>query len=160
MDTQLLPKILYIDDNDEARSLVGRLLVGRCAMLDAKEPLAGIQLACESRPDLVLLDMNFPAMNGFEIAARLQDVLKPGPPIVALTADTGAAMRERVRNAGFGGFLGKPIEIDVFYGMIDSLLNGKRDELPDIAGDLQAYRERFKKVAAPKTKRLFGGLTA
>jgi CheY-like chemotaxis protein len=156
MDFKLLPKILYIDDTDEARSLVGRLLAGRCTMLEANDPIAGIELARETRPDLILLDMHFPTMTGIEVVARLLAVLGAGTPIVALTADCDPEMRTRALAAGFSGFISKPIEIDAFFVVIDPLLyRDRQEELPDIAGDLSAYRESFRQAVASKSRSFF-----
>jgi CheY-like chemotaxis protein len=123
-----LPRILYIEDNADARSLVRRLMFGRYQMLEAKDPIDGMQLAEQCQPDLVLLDMNLPGMTGFDAATRLIHILKPGTPVVALTADYIPDIRERALAAGFSGFLDKPINIDTFYDLINSYLRGKREQ--------------------------------
>ena len=128
MDAKPLPKILYIEDNADARSLVGRLVVGRYLMLEAPDPIAGIELAQQAQPDLVLLDMNLPSMNGLDVVTRLLGILKPGTPVVALSADSDPDTRERALIAGFSGFVNKPIEIDVFYERINAFLRGKREQ--------------------------------
>jgi CheY-like chemotaxis protein len=155
MDFKLLPKILYIDDTDEARLLVGRLLVGRCIMLEAGDPMAGIELARETRPDLILLDMHFPNITGIEVAAELSTILGAGTPIVALSADCDPEMHARARAAGFCDFISKPFEIDTFFAVIDALLQSRQDELPDVASDLLAYRECFRQAAASKNSPFF-----
>lgn len=125
MKPKSLPKILYIDDNADARLLVGRLMLGRYLMLAAQDPLIGIQLAEEAQPDLILLDINMPEMNGIEVAVRLRRILKTGTPILALTADSIIDLRERALAAGFSGFMNKPIDIARFYEQIDAFLGGK-----------------------------------
>ena len=119
-----LPKILYIEDNADARLLVGRLMVGRYVMLEAEDPMVGIQLAEEMQPDLILLDINLPNMNGIEVAVRLRSILKPGTPILALTAGFIPEIRTRALAAGFSGFMSKPIDIGNFYEQIDAFLDG------------------------------------
>ena len=134
MDTSTLPRILYIEDNADARSLVRRLMVGRYQMLEAKDPIDGMQLAEQTQPDLVLLDMHLPGMNGFDVATRLVRILKPGTPVVALTADFIPEIREQALAAGFSGLLGKPINIDTFYELINGFLHGKREKPMDPPG--------------------------
>ena len=124
-----LPKILYIEDNADARLLVGRLMVGRYVMLEAEDPMVGIQLAEEMQPDLILLDINLPNMNGIEVAVRLRSILKPGTPILALTAGFIPEIRTRALAAGFSGFMSKPIDIGNFYEQIDAFLDDKREGL-------------------------------
>jgi signal transduction histidine kinase/DNA-binding response OmpR family regulator len=143
MDIKSLPKILYIEDNAETRSLVGRLMAGRYVMLEAKDPIIGIELAEETRPDLVLLDLNLPNMNGVDVAIRLCSILKPGTPIVALTADFAPGMRERALAAGFTGFMNKPIDIDSFYEQIDEFLKGKHEDTTDTVSHLRAYQSEL-----------------
>ena len=133
-----LPKILYIEDNADALLLVGRLMRGRYVMLEAQDPLIGIQVAEKTQPDLILLDLNLPNMNGMEVVVHLRSILKPGTPILALTADSISDIRERALAAGFSGFMSKPIDIGNFYEQIDAFLGEKHKELPNAASLLQA----------------------
>src|SRR5258705_2024716 len=130
--TKPLPRILYIEDNADARSLVGRLMLGRYQMIEAKDPLAGMELAEQAQPDLVLLDLNLPNMNGMQVVARLLGILKPGTPVVALSADSDPEMRERAKRAGVSGFLNKPINIDAFYELLNTFLRAKPEQVPDV----------------------------
>jgi CheY-like chemotaxis protein len=142
-ELKLLPKILYIEDNSDALSLIGRLMRGRYFMFEAEEPIVGIQLAIEMQPDLILLDMNLPHMNSIEVAIQLRKILKPGTPIVALSADFEPGIYERALAAGFSGFMNKPIEIDAFYEQIDSYLARKPDESSNAVNPLRAYRDEL-----------------
>jgi CheY-like chemotaxis protein len=125
VSTKPLPRILYIEDNAEARSLVGRLMIGRYSMLEANDPIVGLELAKQTQPDLILLDMNLPNMNGLDVARRLLGILKPGTPILALSADSDPEMCARAIAGGFSGFVNKPIDIDMFYETLNSFLRDK-----------------------------------
>ena len=129
--TRPLPRILYIEDNADARSLVGRLMAGRYFMVEAKDPIIGMELAEKTRPDLVLLDLNLPTMNGMQVITRLLHILKPGTPVVALSADSDSEMRERAKKAGFSAFLNKPLNIDEFFDLLNTLLYPKSPACDD-----------------------------
>jgi signal transduction histidine kinase/DNA-binding response OmpR family regulator len=139
MDIKSLPKILYIEDTADARALVRRLLDGRYLVLEAADPLAGIELARDTLPDLVLLDLNLPNMTGNEVATLLKKIV-PNAPLVALTADTSAGARERALAAGFVGFLSKPIDVDLFVEQVGEFLQGKRENLENAETHLRAYQ--------------------
>jgi CheY-like chemotaxis protein len=132
--TRPLPRILYIEDNADARSLVGRLMLGRYQMLEAKDPMVGMELAEQAKPDLVLLDLNLPGMNGMQALARLMRILKPGTPVVALSADSDSETRERARRAGFSAFLNKPLNIDEFFELLNTFLSPKPEQAREASG--------------------------
>ena len=133
-DPRKLPQILYIEDSDEARSLVRRLLSKKYVVLEADDPLDGLQLAEETHPNLILLDHNLPNMSGSEAATRLRKML-PDTPIVIVSADISPGARERALAAGAVGFISKPIDDD-FEEQVDAYLNGKARTGPQFhAGD-------------------------
>jgi len=136
------PKILYIEDTADARMLVRRLLSDEYLVLEASNPLDGIELAQDTQPDLVLLDINLPDLSGREVATRLRKIL-PGVPLVALTADVTPGARETALAAGCVGFISKPIDIDNFREQIRAFLGGKQEELPNREEHLQAYQEEI-----------------
>jgi signal transduction histidine kinase/DNA-binding NarL/FixJ family response regulator len=147
MDIKSLPKVLYIEDVAEARSLVRRLLAGRYVVLEASEPINGIELARDTQPNLVLLDINLPNMTGIDVAIRLRTLLPPATPMVAVTADISPGARERALAAGFTGFMNKPIDVDTFEDEVEAFLRGKREVLQNPEAHLRAYQselvERF-----------------
>lgn len=147
MSVKSLPKILYIEDSSEARLLVRRVLDAHYVLLESNDPIKGIELARDTEPDLILLDINLPNMTGIDVAIRLRSILKPGTPIVAVTADVSPGARERALAAGFAGFLTKPINVDKFEGSVKSFLSGKREHLFYPEKHLRAYQselvERF-----------------
>ncbi len=125
IDPTTLPKILYIEDTDDSRLLVRRLLARDYILLEASNGIDGIDLALDTNPDLILLDINLPDLSGREIATRLKISL-PNTPMVALTADVTSGAREKALVAGCVGFMTKPIDIDNFREEIEAYLNGKK----------------------------------
>ncbi len=132
MDPRTLQKILYIDDTPEALSLVDRVLSQNYLVLQASEPLAGIELAIDTEPDLILLDINMPQLNGREVAARLKTLL-PKTVLVAFSADNSLVARERALAAGCVGYITKPLDVDTFPEQVAEFLGGKRETLPNQA---------------------------
>ena len=104
--------ILYIEDDDDSRVMVERILArAGYRVLVAARALQGIDLARQHLPDLILADINLPDMSGREIAIRLRaDPHLADVPIVALTAYTDEADREKTLSAGVTGYLTKPID--------------------------------------------------
>lgn len=142
-DIKSLPKVLYIEDNDDARALVRRVLAGNFVVLEAHDPLNGIELAQDTQPDLVLSDINLPGMTGIEVAIRLRSLLRPGTPIVALTADSSPGARERALAAGFNGVLNKPVDVDTFEDQVLAFLSGRRETLDNAETHLRAYQSEL-----------------
>ncbi len=141
-DPRLLPRVLYIEDNVDARSLVRRLLAGRYIVLEASDPLDGLQLAEETHPNLVLLDHNLPRMTGSEAATRLRKIL-PDAPLVIVSADVSKGAHERALAAGAAGFISKPIDVDTFVEQIESYLHGRREKLDDAEVHLRAFQQEL-----------------
>ncbi len=135
-------RILYIEDDPASQLLIQRVLE-QCgyAVYLADEGLAGINVARESEPDLILLDMDLPGMNGREIATRLRSLTPfAGTPIIALTAHNGAGHREQALAAGCDGYLTKPIDVATFREEVASFLQGRREQLE--AADRLHHLER------------------
>lgn len=107
--------VLIVDDNDTNSYLLA-FFVGRLGLRHhtVSSGAAALAAAAAERPDLVLLDLHMPQMDGYETAERLHAL--PGlaaVPIVAVTANTGVP-RARLERAGFVGCLAKPIDTDTF----------------------------------------------
>ena len=124
-------RVLYIEDDVGSQRLVKRVLENQdYEVLIAGEGLQGIFLARETRPDLILMDLNLPTMNGREITTRLRSLPNfERVPIVALTANTSPGHREQALAAGCDGFLTKPIDVTTFPNEVASFLSGYREEL-------------------------------
>ena len=122
-------KILYIEDNPENRMLVRALLESEgYTLVDAEEGIAGIEAALREQPALILLDMNLPGVDGYEVGV----ILKSFPslkqvPIVAVTAYAMEGDRQRTLVAGCDGYIAKPIDADAFPRQVADFLRGKRE---------------------------------
>lgn len=124
-----MPRILHIEDDPANRLLVRKLLrnAGH-EVVDACDGLEGVRLACAERPDLVLVDLNLPGLDGFEVTLRLRgEASLEGVPIVAITAEGD---RETSLAVGCDGFLQKPIDARSFHVVIDRYLKGARESAP------------------------------
>jgi two-component system cell cycle response regulator DivK len=102
--------ILYIEDNAQNMRLVRKILLhAGYNVLEAEDGLTGIRAAHESRPDLILLDINLPDIDGLEVAQRLRSSGMGSVPIIALTANAMVGDRERLLSGGCDGYLPKPV---------------------------------------------------
>jgi signal transduction histidine kinase/DNA-binding response OmpR family regulator len=122
-------KILYIEDDPPSRILVRCLLEAQgYRIVDSEEGLAGIEAALREQPQLILLDLQLPDVDGQTVASILRTFPKlTGTPIVGITAHEGEGERERTLVAGCDGYITKPIDPDRFPGQIAEFLAGKRE---------------------------------
>jgi two-component system, cell cycle response regulator DivK len=106
--------VLYIEDNPDNRLLVKRVLLSEdYAMLEAGDAREALSVLKSTRPDLILMDINMPDMDGYSLTARIKSM--PGferVPILALTANVMRGDKEKVLEAGCDGYIQKPIDID------------------------------------------------
>ncbi len=107
-------------------------------VLEADNPLDGLELAVDVQPDLVLLDINLPQMSGREVAARLRTLL-PNTPLVAYSADDSPQARERTLAAGFAGYLDKSADIDTIIESLHEFLGGKRETVANASNYQQDF---------------------
>lgn len=127
-------KILYIEDDPASRRLVQRVLDSKgYQVVVAADGLEGISMARQHHPNLILMDINLPSMDGREITTRLRSLPNfSNTPIVALTANHSAGSRELALAAGCTGFLTKPIDVTSFPGQVRAYLQGLADAIsPD-----------------------------
>jgi CheY-like chemotaxis protein len=120
-------KILYIEDTPENLLLVARvLLVEGFEVVGAASAREGIKLAQEINPDLILMDISLPEMDGLTATARMREIeVLSDVPILALTANVMQEDIEKARNAGCDGFIGKPIDVDKLPEQIRKHLRSK-----------------------------------
>ena len=116
--------ILIIEDNAKNMKLVRDLLQAKgYGTLEATTGEQGVSLALAHRPDLVLMDIQLPDIDGVEAFRRLRaDMLTEAIPVMAFTASVTPADRDRVMRAGFNAFVSKPIEIRDFLATVKRLL--------------------------------------
>lgn len=119
--------VLAIDDNPANLKLIAQVMGmrERVHLVSAHTPELGIELALAHRPDLILLDINMPGMDGYQVL----DVFKASAqlrhtPVIAITANAMPRDIERGMAAGFADYLTKPLDIGHFLEVVDARLNG------------------------------------
>ncbi len=119
-----LATILYIEDNTENRLLVRRILtIEGYEILEAENASRAFDILKSHKPDLILMDINLPEMDGYTLTARLKTLPELGHvPIVALTANVMRGDRERTLEAGCDGYIQKPIDVDALPLLISRFL--------------------------------------
>jgi len=121
---QMSYKILYVEDNPDNRMLVRRLLMS-CGYeiteaSTAHEALEALKMLV---PDLILMDINMPDMDGYTLTAVIKEnKALEKVPVIALTANVMRGDRERTLSAGCDGYIEKPIDIDRFFDQIEAFL--------------------------------------
>ena len=119
-------RILVVEDNPLNLKLVRDVLqVAGYDVVEARSGEEGLLVAAEQPPDLVLMDLQLPGIDGTETLHRMrQDGLVPGVPVVAVTAFAMTADRERASVAGFDGYVEKPISVRALAGQVERFLRG------------------------------------
>jgi two-component system nitrate/nitrite response regulator NarL len=119
-------RILIVDDHELVRRGIAALLLSRNSVELCGEASNGeeaIQKAAELRPDLIILDVTMPVLNGLEAARRIREFL-PSVPILMLSMHDGQQIMEEVKLAGAQGFLSKNEVAGVLLQAIDTLVQG------------------------------------
>jgi two-component system cell cycle response regulator DivK len=122
-----MPKILLIEDNDSNRDLVSRYLelfeYEVTVAVDGPDGLQKARADCDNF-DMVLMDMNLPDMDGWEVARRLKaDEATKSLPVIAITAHAMVGDREKALEAGCDDYATKPIDFPSLFSKIEALLN-------------------------------------
>jgi PAS domain S-box-containing protein len=120
-------RVLYIEDNEVNRLLMQGMLAQRPALtLDmAALPEEGLAQARAQPPALVLLDIQLPGIDGFEVLKRLRaDARTAGIPVIAVSANAMPADRERAAQAGFDAYVTKPVDLGEMLAVVDRYLGG------------------------------------
>jgi two-component system cell cycle response regulator DivK len=126
-DRDMPRKILIVEDNEDSRELLAKVLRNKgYIIVEAVDGEEAIEKVVSERPDLVLLDISIPKLDGYEVAKRLkgrEDVKEI--PIVAVTAHAMKGDREKVIAAGFEGYISKPVDVRELPEQVRSYLRGK-----------------------------------
>lgn len=148
-----MARILHIEDDPSSRLLVRKLLsAAGHEVIDAATGLEGVRLASEISADLVLVDINIPDLDGYEVALRLRGSARlSGVPIVAITAEGD---RDTSLAVGCDGFLEKPIDARKFARTIERFLDGHRERPSHAEPKLREASHRIVERLEAKVKEL------
>ena len=121
-------RVVIVDDSDDLRETFRRILERRGhKVVEAGDGLEGLACILAEQPDIAIVDIGLPGIDGYEVARRVRAVLGPAIHLAAMTGYGSPADRERARQAGFDTQVTKPVDIDV----IEQLLgDGGRDTAP------------------------------
>ena len=120
-----MAKILLVEDNEMNRDMLSRRLMRKgYDVAIAEDGQRGVDMASSETPDLILMDMSLPVIDGWEATRRIK--ADPGTaaiPIIALTAHAMASDREKAMAAGCDDYDTKPVELPRLLGKIENLLD-------------------------------------
>ena len=110
---------MIVEDDDDSREMLGEWI---CALghrqLPASNAEEALNLTLESRPELALIDLGLPGVDGYEVARRLRAAVGPSMRLVALTGYSDGAARQTADAAGFDDFVVKPVMPEVLEGIL------------------------------------------
>ena len=123
-----MPKILLVEDNEMNLDMLSRRLRRReFEVVMAVNGQQGVEMACAEKPDLILMDMSLPVLDGWEATRRLKaDPSTSRIPVIALTAHAMAEDRQRALNAGCDEYETKPVEFPRLLRKISEQLEGSK----------------------------------
>jgi CheY-like chemotaxis protein len=121
-----MKRILVVEDNELNMDLLVQLLEDDYEVLTAADGAAGIEMAQRERPDLILMDLSLPVIDGWEATRRMkaQAELK-ATPIIALTAHAMMGDEQKARACGCDGYLTKPLDENHLFAELHRFLGGE-----------------------------------
>ena len=122
-----MAKVLLVEDNEMNRDILSRRLSRRgYVVVFAMDGVQGIEMARSEKPDIILMDMSLPVMDGWEATRHVKsDDAMRNVPVIALTAHTMSGDREKALAAGCDDYDTKPVELDRLIGKIERLLGAR-----------------------------------
>jgi two-component system, cell cycle response regulator DivK len=118
-----MKKILVVEDVEFNRDLVVQLLEDDYEIITAADGAEGLRLAERERPDLILMDLSLPIVDGWEATRRIKaDVELKSIPIIALSAHAMTGDEEKARQSGCDDYLSKPLDEDLLFEKIEKFL--------------------------------------
>jgi two-component system cell cycle response regulator DivK len=120
-----MTRVLLVEDNEMNRDMLARRLTRRgFEVIFAVDGQQGVDLARTERPDIILMDMSLPVLDGWEATRRVKaDDATRSVPVIGLTAHAMSGDRERAIEAGCDDYDTKPVELDRLIGKIERLLS-------------------------------------
>jgi len=125
-------RVLVVDDNDDNIRLI-RFIVqkGGYGVIEARDGFEGVRLAVQEKPDLIIMDIQLPGIDGLEATRRIRQSEADGKvPIIALTAFAMSADRDRALAAGCTGYISKPIHLMSFIAEVGKYLEDAKGRGP------------------------------
>ncbi|HKZ57640.1 MAG TPA: response regulator [Thermodesulfovibrionales bacterium] len=124
-------KILVVDDNNDSRELVVKVLKNQgYEMIEAIDGEDALEKAVSEKPDLILMDISIPKINGYEVTKRLKSLEEVKKiPVVALTAHAMRGDRAKALEAGCEGYISKPINVRELPAQVKSYMRGKWESI-------------------------------
>jgi len=121
------PKILIVEDNESSRDMLARRLTRRgYQVTSAADGKRGIAMAHEQSPDLIVMDMSLPEIDGWEATRRLKaDPATRAIPIIALTAHAMASDRKKAMDAGCDDYHTKPVDFESLVRSLEAFLEAR-----------------------------------
>ncbi len=117
--------ILYVEDNPDNRTLVRRILLSEdYSLIEATNAYDAFEILKNTRPDLILMDINMPDMDGYTLTSKIKSM--PGferVPILALTANVMRGDKEKTLEAGCDGYIQKPLDIDQLIREVERFIS-------------------------------------
>jgi two-component system, cell cycle response regulator DivK len=122
-----MAKVLLVEDNEMNRDMLSRRLFRRGhEVVIAEDGAAGVDMARSARPDIILMDMSLPVLDGWEATRQIKaDPAIQQIPVIALTAHAMAGDEEKAMAAGCNGYETKPVDLNRLLLKMDGLLSGR-----------------------------------